>query len=143
MGKLKEAENSEDAGVQLSTIEQLPDETISIKATELYSMVEKMVADRIAQQQTATVQEEPYETIDQEYYNEKVVVNLFIDNNKYKDDVVVSVNGKAWIIQRGVYVEVPRFVAEVLKNSMEQDTKTAAQIREFEAKGENATKALG
>ena len=35
-----------------------------------------------------------------------------------EDVVFIGVNGKAWRIRRGVTVEVPRSVAEVLRNSM-------------------------
>ena len=35
-----------------------------------------------------------------------------------EDTVFIGVNGKAWRIRRGVTVEVPRSVAEVLRNSM-------------------------
>ena len=35
-----------------------------------------------------------------------------------EDTVFVGLNGKAWRIRRGVTVEVPAGVAEVLKNSM-------------------------
>ena len=65
-------------------------------------------------------------------YEEKVVVNLFLDNDKYQDDVIVAVNGKAWQIRRGVDVEVPRYVAEVLNSSMKQDRATALRIKEME-----------
>ncbi|MCD7947862.1 MAG: hypothetical protein LUG13_06155 [Oscillospiraceae bacterium] len=61
-----------------------------------------------------------------------VNMRLFRDNARYKDDVFVAVNGKGWLIQRGVDVEVPDYVAEVLKQSMEQDT-SAAQLMEQEA----------
>ena len=33
-----------------------------------------------------------------------------------KDDVPVGVNGRTWLIKRGVEVEVPECVAEVLKH---------------------------
>lgn len=75
---------------------------------------------------------------EREYYEEKVVVNLFLDNDKYKDDVIVAVNGKAWRIKRGMDVEVPRYVAEVLKHSEEQDRKTALRIREMEQEFEES-----
>jgi len=61
-----------------------------------------------------------------------VKVKLFRDNAKYKDDVFVAVNGKGWLIQRGVEVEVPDCVAEVLQQSMEQDAR-AAELMEQEA----------
>jgi hypothetical protein len=51
---------------------------------------------------------------------EKVKIKLFKDNNNYKDDVYVAVNGHAFLIQRGVEVEVPPYIAEVLQNAEEQ-----------------------
>lgn len=53
---------------------------------------------------------------------EKMVkITLMRDNKNYQGDVFVGVNGKTWQIQRGVEVEVPDYVAEVLRNSMKQD----------------------
>lgn len=52
----------------------------------------------------------------------------FKDNGKYKDDIVVGVNGKIWKIKRGEHVKIPRYVAKVIENSMEQDEKTARLI---------------
>jgi hypothetical protein len=53
---------------------------------------------------------------------EKMVkIRLFKDNRSYNDDVVVGVNGRMFQIQRGVDVEVPECVAEVLRNSEKQD----------------------
>ena len=36
-----------------------------------------------------------------------------------QDDVFVSVNNRTWLIQRGVYVDVPACVAEVLQHAEE------------------------
>lgn len=33
-----------------------------------------------------------------------------------RDDVYVAVNGESFLIKRGEYVEVPKYVAEVLDN---------------------------
>lgn len=55
------------------------------------------------------------------YYNELVKVNLFKDNDRYKDDVFVAVNGVGMMVPRGKEVEIPRKYAEVLKNSEIQD----------------------
>lgn len=52
---------------------------------------------------------------------EPVEIRLFKDNGKYKDDVFVAVNGKAWQIKRGETVKVPRYVKEVLDSSISQD----------------------
>ncbi len=65
---------------------------------------------------------------------EKDLVPFFAikDKDKYKDDIVVAVNGKAWRIKRGVQVMIPRFVAAVLENSQRQDI-AAAEIMTQEA----------
>ncbi len=59
---------------------------------------------------------------------EMVKIRLFKDNDKYKDDVFVAVNGRSFQIKRGVEVEVPGYVAEVLERSMRQDQATANMI---------------
>ncbi len=69
---------------------------------------------------------------------EKTVrIKLFKDNSKYKDDVFVGVNGKGWLIKRGIPVEVPEIVAEVLEQSALQDESTAMLIERESAKYEN------
>ena len=62
------------------------------------------------------------------YWNELVKVKLFRDNNKYKDDVFVSVNGENCVIKRGVEVEIKRKFAAVLDNSDLQDYETSMLI---------------
>ena len=57
-----------------------------------------------------------------------VRIRLFRDNGRYKEDLFVSVNGANYKIRRGVDVEVPPEVAEVLEHSQLQDERTAARI---------------
>jgi len=57
--------------------------------------------------------------------NEQVTIRLFKDNDRYKDDVFVCVNGDACLIKRGETVSVKRKFADVLEQSMAQDNKTA------------------
>ena len=57
-----------------------------------------------------------------------VRIRLFRDNGRYKEDLFVSVNGVNYKIRRGVDVEVPPEVAEVLEHSQMQDERTAARI---------------
>lgn len=71
------------------------------------------------------------------YFNEPVVVNLFKDDDKYKDDVFVAVNGRTYQIKRGEDVTVPRNVALVLERSLAQDKHT---INLIEAKEEEFRK---
>lgn len=52
---------------------------------------------------------------------ERVV--LRVPRDKKKGDLFVAVNGENFLIQRGVSVEVPRYVAEVIQNSLTQDEK--------------------
>ena len=63
-----------------------------------------------------------------------VRIKLFKDNSRYTEDLCVSVNGVNYKIRRGVEVEVPPEVAEVLEHSQMQDERTAARI----AAAENA-----
>lgn len=61
-----------------------------------------------------------------------VKIKLFKDGKEYKDDVFVSVNGKSFQIQRGVEVEVPLAVAEVIERSIELDGATASFVSKIE-----------
>ena len=57
-----------------------------------------------------------------------VTIRLFKDSGKYKDDMIVGLNGRIWQIKRGVDVEVPWAVAEIIRESLEQDQATAELI---------------
>ena len=77
----------------------------------------------------------------EDYWNEEVEIQLFKDSGKYKDDVQVGHNGVMYLIQRGKPVKVKRKIAEVLRQSLEQDNETADMIRELtEAYAERADK---
>ena len=62
------------------------------------------------------------------YWEELVEVKLFKDNNKYKDDVYVSVNGENCVIKRGEKVKIKRKFADVLDKSDLQDYETSLLI---------------
>lgn len=61
----------------------------------------------------------------------KKTIRLFYDGDKYKDPVFVGINGMTWLVQRGVDVEVPEEVYEVLIHQQEQDQKTSSLIAEL------------
>lgn len=68
---------------------------------------------------------------------EKMVkVRLFKDNKNYQSDVFVGVNGKTYQIKRGVEVEVPDYVAEVLRNSARQDEYAVMLMGDLQKDGE-------
>ena len=52
---------------------------------------------------------------------EKVSLKLFYDGYKYVDDVTVIVNGKTYIIKRGVEVMVPPCVKNALEDAQMQE----------------------
>ena len=60
---------------------------------------------------------------------EKMVTIQLPLSRSEKDDVYVAVNGKSFLIKRGVPVEVPDYVAEVIQHSEEM----LAEAMEFEA----------
>ena len=68
----------------------------------------------------------------QAYLNEYVEVRLFKDNEKYKDDVYVAINGKNCVIRRGVWTRIRRKFAMLLDQSEIQDLRTA-ELMEQEA----------
>lgn len=62
------------------------------------------------------------------YLNEPVAVKLFRDNDRYKDDVYVAVNGQNCVIKRGEWVKIKRKFAMVLDHSEIQDMQTAEML---------------
>jgi hypothetical protein len=54
------------------------------------------------------------------WLEERVPVMLFKDNNNYKYDVPVSVNGETILIKRGIQVKIKRKHALVLQNQYKQ-----------------------
>lgn len=50
-----------------------------------------------------------------------VKITLFRDSGNYSQDLFVSVNGENYMIRRGIEVEVPDYVAEVLENTRRQE----------------------
>ena len=73
------------------------------------------------------------------YYDELVKVNIFKDNDRYKDDIFVAVNGVGIMVPRGKEVEIPRKYAEVLRLSEIQDGYAADyQLKLMEQSGDSA-----
>ena len=70
----------------------------------------------------------------EDYLNEYISVKLFKDNDRYKDDVYVAVNGQNCIIKRGEWVKIKRKFALVLDASEIQDMKTAEFIEREQKK---------
>lgn len=71
-----------------------------------------------------------------EQKEELVTIQLFSDGGRYKGDLFVSVNGVNYQIKRGVRVQVPPAVAEVIQHSQEQDAQSAARLAAIVDKSE-------
>lgn len=82
------------------------------------ALLKEQIAALTAQMQPVTVSKGPTPE-EAAIANEPVTLSIPKDKD-HMDDVIVMVNGKAYQIQRGKRVEVPRFVAEVLWNSQDQ-----------------------
>lgn len=74
---------------------------------------------------------------------EMVSIRLFKDNERYKDDVFVAINGRSFQIKRGEDVKVPKCVAEVLEQSMHQDAETAKLMDQESARFAQEARQLG
>jgi len=85
----------------------------------------------------------PVSVMDTEaYLNEYVAVKLFRDNDRYKDDVYVAVNGQNCIVKRGEWVKIKRKFALVLDQSEVQDMQTAEYLEAEQTKFREAESAI-
>lgn len=74
--------------------------------------------------------------------HEKVKIKIRKDRNSKLPDLFVGVNGKTWLIKRGEEVEVPRYVAEVIKNAEEQEERAVDFCDVLTEKFEKETKVV-
>lgn len=125
----KEIENQEES--QPKTVTLTMDELKKLIAEEVEKVKPK--SGQVNEDKAPEKFESDQEKKEREYYEELVEVELFFDGVKYKDDVIVNINGKAWQIQRGVPVKVPRFVKEVLDSSAKQDAATRRMVQKLTA----------
>lgn len=86
--------------------------------------------------------EETEPDYDADYWNEKVPYEAFYDGDRYSDDISVKVNGKRFLIKRGVQVMIPRFVAHVLENQAKQLRYSADYNRSLQEEFERETKRI-
>lgn len=69
------------------------------------------------------------------FMNERIPYKAFKDDREYKDDVHVVINGKAWVIKRGITVMLPRYVIQVLESKDRELMTLNRYIEEAERKG--------
>ena len=118
-------ENTPAESINLADVAKQVEEMLANAKAE----AEKIIADAKASVSgELTEEQKKVEENEKAYWNELVKVKLFKDNNKYKDDVFVSVNGENCVIKRGIEVEIKRKFAAVLENSDLQDYETSLLI---------------
>ena len=110
----------------LAQIDKLSPEALEALASRLKAM--QAAEEPGDEDKTAELERKAQQDAETARMSEPVPVMLFKDNDKYKDDVFVAVNGRSFQIKRGETVQVPAYVAEVLEQSMAQDNATAHLI---------------
>lgn len=105
-----------------------------LASAELQKTAERHIIDRKAEEARKA---------NEAYLNEYVAIKLFRDNDRYKDDVYVAVNGKNCIIKRGEWVRVKRKFALVLDQSEIQDMRTAAYLEAEQNRFAEQTRSVG
>ena len=98
---------------------------------ELRREYEQRMAEGVASAPVLTEQtKERRRSIEEQekWLNEYVEIRLFKDNDKYRDDVYVAINGDNCVIRRGVWTRIRRKFALLLDQSEIQDLRTAELI---------------
>ncbi|MCQ2770407.1 MAG: hypothetical protein MJ236_01225 [Clostridia bacterium] len=104
---------------------------------EMQAEIDKLTA---ALEASKKAQEPKEEKIDDSYLLEKVKIRIVKVPGipELSDDYDVTINGKTWLIQRGVEVEVPRYVAEAVQLAEAQALHAEAVIKEIEESGKTS-----
>lgn len=105
-------------------------------------MATKKEAPQAQQDAAENVQQTEAKNTMQPEEKDTVMIHLFKDAHRYAAPVFVGVNGDNYLIQRGVDVEVPKAVAEVLRNSEAMESAAMEKIAAAEAQAEKAGAAI-
>lgn len=89
--------------------------------------MQKKIEELEARNAELTAEHEKQEVVNNDP-NRRVKIKLFKDNDKYSQPYTVSVNDYNAVIQRGVEVEVPYYVAKHIEEIAAQDAATATMI---------------
>lgn len=108
------------------TLQKLKKEMEEMRAEYEARLREK--ADTSPKKATKDPQKSTRFAAEEKWLNEYVEIKLFKDNEKYKDDVYVAINGKNCLIKRGVWTRIRRKFALLLDQSEIQDLRTAELI---------------
>lgn len=108
---------------------------------EISNMTKEQLKEELAKAQEKLQAAKHNSDVNADDPKRRVQIKLFKDNGKYKEPLMVSVNDYTALIQRGVPVDVPYYVAMHIREIEEQDAKTAMMIGEladaFASKAQN------
>lgn len=77
--------------------------------------------------ETIEVKSEEIARPEMAWLEERVPFFAIHDGEKYKDDIVVGINGTNWVIQRGKHVKIPRYVYNAIMDSQAQEIEATLQ----------------
>ena len=124
----------------LAQIDKLSPEALEALASRLKAM--QASEEPGDEDKTAELERKAQQDAETARMSEPVPVKLFKDNDKYKDDLFVGWNGTGYRIRRGIPVMVPRAVADIIEQQLNQDNATAQLITEQAEKFAEEVKAL-
>lgn len=124
----------------LAQIDNLSPEALEALASRLKAM--QAAEEPGDEDKTAELERKAQQDAETARMRAPVPVMLFKDNDKYKDDLFVGWNGTGYRIKRGITVMVPRAVANIVQQQLDQDNSTAQLITEQAEKFAEEVKAL-
>ena len=124
----------------LAQIDNLSPEALEALASRLKAM--QAAEEPGDEDKTAELERKAQQDAETARMSEPVPVMLFKDNDKYKDDLFVGWNGTGYRIKRGITVMVPRAVANIVQQQLDQDNSTAQLITAQAEKFAEEVKAL-
>lgn len=107
----------------MKNLEGAPEEEVLAKIQELTDKIAALEAENEAIKENIPKGAASRE----EYLNQKVHFYAMKDNDKYKNDITVTVNGKNYVLKRGVDMMIPRFLAMAIRDS-DMQKKYAADV---------------
>lgn len=124
----------------LAQIDKLSPEALEALASRLKAM--QASEEPGDEDKTAELERKAQQDAETARMSELVPVKLFKDSKDYKDDLFVGWNGTGYRIKRGIPVMVPRAVADIIEQQLNQDNATAQLITEQAEKFAEEVKAL-
>lgn len=120
----------------------IPDVTDAAMLNTLLEEIAQLKA-QLASTPNVETASAPQEKSVQEWLNERVPYIAFKDNDKYKDDIHVIINGHSTIIKRGVQVMIPRYVHMAIQDSEKQTLIADIKAEEKSKSFDNESKTRG